>query len=207
MRRDEHIATRARTLARVVLVSGVARSVTAALEVARDQTLGTVGVVRNRSVRAIGAMSDLGEDLLSYLDPSAWLHDVYHSLGIASTNDVRELDDRIDRVETEIDHVARQRAREELLLLQQRIAELEDVLANLRPSEREHTRDAMGALLGRLSDLRDANRRDALAQVRSRRRLTGGWFFTSFILWILGDTPRREAQSDARPRRRYDVRV
>jgi BMFP domain-containing protein YqiC len=74
-------------------------------------------------------------------------------LGIASVNDVKELDDRIDRVETEIDHVARQRAREELLLLQQRIAELEEVLANLRPGERENTRDAMGALLGRLSEL------------------------------------------------------
>jgi BMFP domain-containing protein YqiC len=98
-------------------------------------------------------MTDLGDDLLSYLDPSTWLQDVYRALGIASLHDVKNLDDRIDRVETEIDHVARQRAREELLLLQQRIAELEEVLANLRPGERENTRDAMGALLGRLSEL------------------------------------------------------
>jgi BMFP domain-containing protein YqiC len=153
MRRDEQIAARARSLARTVLVSGLARSVTAVLEAARDQTLGTAGIVRKRGVRAIGTMTDLGDDLLSYLDPSTWLQDVYRTLGIASTNDVKELDDRIDRVESEIDHVARQRAREELLLLQQRIAELEDVLAKLRPGEREQTRDAMGALLGRLSEL------------------------------------------------------
>jgi len=153
MGRDEHIAARARSLARTVLVSGLARRVTTVLETARDQTLGTAGIVRKRSLRAIGAITDLGDDLVSYLDPATWLQDVFRTLGIASLNDVKELDDRIDRVETEIDHVARQRAREELLLLQQRIAELEDVLANLRPGEREHTRDAMGALLGRLSEL------------------------------------------------------
>lgn len=153
MRRDEHIAARARSLARTVLISGLARGVTAALEAARDQTLETAGTMRKRGLRAIGAMTDLSDDLVSYLDPSTWLQDVYRTLGIASVNDVKELDDRIDRVETEIDHVARQRAREELLLLQQRIAELEDVLGNLRPGERDHTRDAMGALLGRLSEL------------------------------------------------------
>lgn len=153
MRRDEHIAARARSLARAVLVSGLARSVTAVLETARDQTMGTAGMIRKRGLRAIGALTDLGDDVVSYLDPSTWLQDVYRTLGIASLNDVKELDDRIDRVETEIDHVARQRAREELLLLQQRIAELEDVLSNLRPSEKEQTREAMGALLGRLSEL------------------------------------------------------
>jgi BMFP domain-containing protein YqiC len=153
MRTDDHITARARSLARTVLVSGLARSVTAILESARDQTLGTAEVARKRGFRALGAVTDLGEDILAYLDPSTWLQDVYRGLGIASVNDVKELDDRIDRVETEIDHVARQRAREELLLLQQRIAELEEVLANLRPGERENTRDAMGALLGRLSEL------------------------------------------------------
>jgi len=153
MRKDEHIAARARSLARAVLVSGVARGVTAALEAARDQTLETVGIVRRRGLRALGVISDLGDDFVSYVDPSTWLQDVYHSLGIASTGDVQELDDRIDRVETEIDHVARQRAREELLLLQQRIGELEDVLSGLHPRENGQTRDAMGALLGRLSEL------------------------------------------------------
>lgn len=153
MRRDEHIAARARSFARTVLVSGLARGVTAALESAREQTLGTAGLLRKRGFRAIGAMADLGDDALAYFDPSTWLQDIYRALGIASLNDVKELDDRIDRVEGEIDHVARQRAREELLLLQQRITELESILANLRPSERENTRDAMGALLGRLSEL------------------------------------------------------
>jgi uncharacterized protein (DUF4213/DUF364 family) len=153
MLRDEHIAARARSLARTVLVTGFARSVTAVLEAAREQTAGAAEVVRKRSFRAFGAITDLSDDIAAFLEPATWLHDIYHTLGIASVDDVKELDDRIDRVETEIDHVARQRAREELLLLQQRIAELEEVLANLRPGERENTRDAMGALLGRLSEL------------------------------------------------------
>jgi len=153
MRRDEDIAARARSFARTVLVSGLARGVTAALESARDQTLGTAGLLRKRGLRAIGVMTDLSDDVLAFFDPSTWLQDVYRAMGIASLDDVKGLDDRIDRVEVEIDHVARQRAREELLLVQQRIAELESILADLRPGEREHTRDAMGALLGRLSEL------------------------------------------------------
>jgi hypothetical protein len=52
------------------------------------------------------------DDLLSYLDPSTWLQDVPH-VGNRVGQRREELDDRIDRVETEIDR-GRQRAREEL---------------------------------------------------------------------------------------------
>lgn len=153
MQRDEQIATRARSLARAVLVSGLAKTVTSTLETVRDQVERTAAIVGRRSSRAVGALGDIGDDLLAFFDPATRLQDFYRSLGIASTEDIENLDDRIDRVETEIDHVARQRAREELLLLQQRIAELEMVLGNLKPGESAPTRDAMGALLGRLSQL------------------------------------------------------
>jgi len=153
MQRDEQIAARARSLARAVLVSGIARTVTSTLEAVRDQVEETADLIGRRSSRAMGALGDVGGDLLAFFDPATRLQDFYRSLGIASTEDVENLDDRIDRVELEIDHVARQRAREELLLLQQRIAELEMVLGNLKPGESAPTRDAMGALLGRLSEL------------------------------------------------------
>ena len=153
MQRDEQIASRARSLARAVLVSGIARTVTSTLESIRDQVEETADILGRRGSRAMGALGDAGGDLLAFFDPATRLQDFYRALGIASTEDVANLDDRIDRVELEIDHVARQRAREELLLLQQRIAELEMLLANLKPGEAAPTRDAMGALLGRLSEL------------------------------------------------------
>jgi BMFP domain-containing protein YqiC len=153
MQRDDQIAARARSLARAVLVSGIARSVTSTMEAVRDRVERTAGLVGRRGSRAIGALGDLGEDVVAFFDPATRLQDFYRSIGIASTDDIENLDDRIDRVELEIDHVARQRAREELLLLQQRIAELEMVLGNLKPGESAPTRDAMGALLGRLSEL------------------------------------------------------
>lgn len=153
MRRDDRIAARARSLARAVLISGVARNVTAALEAARDRAADATSDVRRRALRAIGTVADVGDDVANFLDPATWLQDLYRSIGIATTEDVRDLDDRIDRVEMEMDHVARQRAREELLLLQERIAELETVLSQVRRNEAAQTRDAMGALLGRLSEL------------------------------------------------------
>lgn len=153
MQRDEQIAARARSLARAVLVSGLAKTVTSTLEAVRDQVERTAATLGRRSSRAVGALGDVGDDLLAFFDPATRLQDFYRALGIASTEDIENLDDRIDRVELEIDHVARQRAREELLLLQQRIAELEIVLGNLKPGESAPTRDAMGALLGRLSEL------------------------------------------------------
>jgi hypothetical protein len=153
MRTDDRIAARARSLAKAVLVHGFARNLTSVLESARDQAADAATVVKRRSLRALGVVADVGDDVFAFLDPASWLQDVYRSLGIASTIDLGELDDRIDRVELEIDHVARQRAREELMLLQERIGELEIVLSQLRRSESSQTRDAMGALLGRLSEL------------------------------------------------------
>jgi BMFP domain-containing protein YqiC len=153
MRRDDRFAARARSLARAVLVTGLARNVTSVLESAREQAMGTAAGVHRRTRRAVGIMADLGDDLVAFLDPATWMQDVYRSLGIASTHDMKELDDRIDRVEMEIDQVARQRAREELLMLQERIAELEAVWSQLKRNESSQTRDAMGSLLGRLSEL------------------------------------------------------
>jgi hypothetical protein len=153
MQRDEQIGSRARLLARAVLVSGMARTVTSTLEAVRDQVEEAADTLARRGSRAMGALGDAGGDLVAFFDPATRLQDFYRALGIASTEDVANLDDRIDRVELEIDHVARQRAREELLLLQQRIAELEIILSNLKPGESAPTRDAMGALLGRLSEL------------------------------------------------------
>ena len=153
MQREDQIGARARLLARAVLVTGLARTVTSTMEAVRDRVEQTASVLGRRGARAVGALGDIGDDVLAFFDPATRLQDVYRALGIASTEDVENLDDRIDRVELEIDHVARQRAREELLLLQQRIAELEMILGNLKPGESAPTRDAMGALLGRLSEL------------------------------------------------------
>ena len=153
MQREDQLAARARSVARVDLVSGLARTVTSTLETVRDRVEKTAALLGRRGARAVGALGDLGDDVLAFFDPATRLQDFYRALGIASTEDIENLDDRIDRVELEIDHVARQRAREELLLLQQRIAELESILGNLEPGESAPTRDAMGALLGRLSEL------------------------------------------------------
>ncbi len=153
MQREDQIAARARSITRALLTSGLARTVTSTLEAVRDQVEATAGLLGRRGARAVGTLGDIGDDVLAFFDPATRLQDFYRGLGIASTEDVENLDDRIDRVELEIDHVARQRAREELLLLQQRIAELELILGNLKPGESAPTRDAMGALLGRLSEL------------------------------------------------------
>jgi hypothetical protein len=130
-----------------------ARRVTSALEAARAGLGQVAGLTKKRVARAGGDLSDMSEDVRAYLDPGVWLEDVYAKLGIATTARVEEIDDKIDRVELEMDQVARQRAREELLLVQQRIAELERVLRGVRGAENSRTRDAMGTLLGRLSKL------------------------------------------------------
>jgi hypothetical protein len=137
----------------VDLGSGVARRVTMALEAARNGLGQAVGFSTKRASRARGEILDFTEDVRAYLDPAVWMEDVYAKLGIATTVRVEEIDVRIDRVESEMDQVARQRAREELLLVQQRIAELERILRSLRGGENARTRDAVGALLGRLSKL------------------------------------------------------
>jgi hypothetical protein len=125
MQRDDQIAARARSLARAVLVSGIARSVTSTMESVRDGVERTAGLLGRRGSRAIGALGDLGEDVVAFFDPATRLQDFYRAIGIASTDDIDNLDDRIDRVELEIDHVARQRAREAMGALLGRLSELE----------------------------------------------------------------------------------
>jgi hypothetical protein len=78
-------------------------------------------------------------------------------LGIAPVSAMAALDERIDYVEIKVEEVARKRAREELLLLQQRIGELEHVLSQVGDGERHA---AMGGLLLRLAELE--SRIDAL---------------------------------------------
>jgi len=132
------------------LVWGVARSVTTGLEQGRSMLTTTVGGVTSQVGRLVGSLRDAGEDALAYFDPAAWLEDVYSVLGIASAGSMVDIDDRMDGVELKLDDVARQRAREELLLLQQRIGELEALIAELSRGE---AHGAMEKVLGRLSEL------------------------------------------------------
>ena len=79
-----------------------------------------------------------------------------------------DLDERIDYVEIKVEEVARKRAREELLLLQQRIGELENVLTQGGDSERHA---AMGGLLLRLSELESRIDSIPWAHLREEKRL------------------------------------
>jgi hypothetical protein len=90
------------------------------------------------------------------------VEDLYSLLGIASASALADLDERIDYVEIKVEEVARKRAREELLLLQQRITELETVLSHVSGDGERNA--AMGALLTRLGELE--SRIDALPWTR-----------------------------------------
>ena len=135
------------------LVTGLARNVTWALEKTRSQLLTGLSYSVRTAARVSGGVLDRTDDVLAYMDPGVWLEDIYEAAGIASRERLDRLDDRIDRVELKLEDVARQRAREELMLLKQRVGELEVVLSNVHPSARAETREAMGALLSRLSEL------------------------------------------------------
>jgi len=132
------------------LVWSVAKNVTGALEFGRSTVTSATAEVGTQARRLVGTLRDVGGDVLAYVNPSAWLEDLYSALGIASAGSIDEIDERMDGVELKLDDVARQRAREELLLLQQRIGELESLLAGLNQSE---ARSAMERVLGRLSEL------------------------------------------------------
>jgi hypothetical protein len=93
---------------------------------------------------------EAGEDAVARINPAQAVEDLYAFLGIASASAVADLDERIDYVELKVEEVARKRAREELLLLQQRISELEQVLAHVGDSQRQ---EPMSGLLSRLSEL------------------------------------------------------
>ena len=131
-------------------IRALARELTAALETGREQLASTLEETASRANELAEQMKEKGEDALAYLDPSPWLEDLYAFLGIASAAAMADLDERIDYVELKVEEVARKRAREELLLLQQRIGELENVLSQVGDSDRHA---AMGGLLIRLSEL------------------------------------------------------
>ncbi|RMF20169.1 MAG: hypothetical protein D6760_12210 [Deltaproteobacteria bacterium] len=139
------------------LLSTVARRVTGALVGTRSFASRLTGRATATAARAFGELRDVGDDILAYLDPGPWLEELYAALGIASTEALGELDERIDEIELKVDDVARRRAREELLLLQERITALEDLLAT---QGAEVAQPAVERLLERLGQLEE--RIDAL---------------------------------------------
>ena len=114
-------------------------------------------VATSTAERALGELRDLGDDIVAYLDPGPWLEELYATLGIASTGALGELDERIDEIELKVEDVARRRAREELLLLQERIAALEDLLAtqgvDVAQPAVERLLDRLGQLEARIDAL------------------------------------------------------
>lgn len=135
------------------LVWETARNLTGALVLGREQLSAVATAARGQLRRGIGTLVDAGGDVAAFIDPARWLGGVYDTLGLATRGTLEQLDDRIDRVELRIDEVARLRAREELLLLQQRIGELEELLSQAKPAAEQQTRNAMADLLGRLAQL------------------------------------------------------
>ncbi len=149
------------------LLSESARRLTDALVGARRLGSRLLGRAQRDLARALGELRDVGEDVASLLDPGPWLEQLYAALGIASTGALEELDERIDDLEIKIDDVARRRAREELLLLQERIVALEELLSS-RGVEAAH--QSLARLLERLGELE--RRIDALPwQGIEKRRL------------------------------------
>jgi BMFP domain-containing protein YqiC len=132
------------------LVWTLAQTVTGTIQEVRNSMERAVGGVASSANQVLGSLRDAGSDLFSYVEPGAWLEDVYRLLGIASSGSVGEIDERMDSVELRLDDVARQRAREELLVLRQRVGELEALLSDVRRGE---TFAAIETLIDRLSEL------------------------------------------------------
>lgn len=131
------------------LVSDLAKVLTGAIKAGRLSGAGFLDFTR----RVVAIFSDRGADVLRMPDIGAFLDDIYALLGIASTSALLELDERIDEVELHAEDRAREHARRELLLLHQRIGELEAVMhARNAPSDPE-TDAEIGTLIGQLSDL------------------------------------------------------
>jgi hypothetical protein len=130
-----------------VLVSDLARAVTGMLKASR----GGVGEMMSAAQRILDVLMERGADWLDTLQVSSIVEDLYAMLGIASTGALFELDERVDDVEMKMDSVARQRTREELMLLQQRLGELE-IVVRARHGEHPETVE-LDTLLGRLNNL------------------------------------------------------
>jgi BMFP domain-containing protein YqiC len=150
------------------LVSSAARNLTTLLSFGRKTAATAVEEATGRAGRLLGAVRDVGGDLASYADPGPWLEELYALLGIASSETVTDMDERVDEVIMKVDDVARQRAREELMLLQQRIGELEMVLDDLNKTQ---ARTVMSNVLGRLSQLEARIDMLPMIDTRDSRRL------------------------------------
>lgn len=129
------------------LGSDVARALTGLLTAGRGGLTGLVGA----GARLGAILAERGGDLIAQLQIAALLDDLYAALGIASTAALVELDERVDDVELKLDDVARQRTREELMLLHQRLGELESVI-EARDGDYDPSID-LGGLMGQLSEL------------------------------------------------------
>ena len=134
------------------LVWEYARSLTFFLERGRDQIEKLADIANRRSGRVVGRLRDRAGDLLYRWNPAPWLERLYTGVGIASATAVTELEERLDDLETRIDIISRERARGELLLLQARIVELEQVLAGVT---RQETRSAVVDLVDKLGSLEE----------------------------------------------------
>ena len=132
------------------LLSNVARDLTSLLLGGRSMTGRLISGAGSQARTLLGELRDVGDDVVRYLEPGPWLEEIYAAIGIASTGALSELDERIDEVELKADEAARRRAREELLLLQERIAALEDLLEQRGAVAADA---AVTKLLDRLADL------------------------------------------------------
>lgn len=132
------------------LITSTARNLATILSFGRKTIATAVEGATDQAGRLVGSVRDIGGDLVGYVDPTPWLEELYALLGIASSDSVTDMDERVDEVVMKVDDVARRRAREELMLLQQRIGELETVLDELNKTQ---ARTVMSNVLGRLSQL------------------------------------------------------
>ncbi len=132
------------------LVWDLARRVTSNLESAREFVGDAMASGAKRAGRLLGSLRDGTEDLAGYFSPAPWLEDVYASMGIASTGALADFDQRFDDIETMIETLARERARQELILLQARVGELEQAMRALSQHE---ARGAVYELADKLGSL------------------------------------------------------
>jgi hypothetical protein len=129
------------------LGSDIARALTGLLTAGR----GGVSGLWDAGARLGAILAERGSDLVEQMRIAPLLDDLYAALGIASTAALVELDERVDNVELKMDDVARQRTREELMLLHQRLGELESVMQT-RDGDYDPSID-LGGLMGQLSEL------------------------------------------------------
>jgi len=129
------------------LGSDIARALTGFMTAGR----GGIGGLIDVGTRLGAIVAERGGDLAAQLSVATFVDDLYALLGIASTRALVELDERVDDVELKMDHVARQRTREELMLLHQRLGELEAAVRS-RGIANDPVID-LGGVMGRLNEI------------------------------------------------------